>query len=510
MINSIWVRGAKKSPSFTFVTAVLAATFLMSGFFVAPSAALAAATVTAASGGTNISIDTTSAPGGSGVYKTLSGPSITETAPGDISVGTHVITLPAGWEFNTGSTVTVVRTAGDIEPDSQTITPDVNSFTFTITGASTENSGLAFIISSMKVRPTGTAPSTGNMAYSGSGIAGVDGSTNFGTLSTVAGTVTQLAFTTEPGGAVYGSLLSPQPVVKNQDQFGNNSTNGLVATEMVALTLTSGTGVLQGAASLDIGTGAGNGTVTFTDLMVDEFGTGKQLTASASGLASDVSGDFEITKKPITATLTAENKDYDGTTAATTIDVSLVDVEVGDDVTVDSEGTATFNTPDADTGKTVTATGVTITGADADNYSFGGTAIGTADITPLEISVTPNTEQAKVYGEDDPIFTYTSDPLIAPDTLSGALDRAVGEDVGDYAYTLGTLSAGDNYTLTLASETFEITQKPLTVTATGVNREYDQTTSATVTLSSADEETGDGLIYAYTSASFLDKMAQSA
>src|SRR3990167_3667285 len=123
------------------VNALALATALVAGGFFAPNSALAAATVTAASGGTNISIDTTSAPGGSGVYKTLSGPSITETAPGDISVGTHVITLPAGWEFNTGSTVTVVRTAGDIEPDSQTITPDVNSFTFPITGASTENSG---------------------------------------------------------------------------------------------------------------------------------------------------------------------------------------------------------------------------------------------------------------------------------------------------------------------------------------------------------------------------------
>src|SRR3989338_5672140 len=148
MINSIWVRGAKKSPSFTFVTAVLAATFLMSGFFVAPSAALAAATVTAASGGTNISIDTTSAPGGSGVYKTLSGPSITETAPGNISVGTHVITLPVGWEFNTGSTVTVVRTVGDIEPESQLAVLTANTLTFEITQASAESSGLAFIISS--------------------------------------------------------------------------------------------------------------------------------------------------------------------------------------------------------------------------------------------------------------------------------------------------------------------------------------------------------------------------
>src|SRR3989344_6778375 len=172
------------------VNALALATALVAGGFFAPSSALAAATVTPASGGTNISIDKTSALGGSGTYKTLSGPSITETTPGDISVGTHVITLPAGWEFNTGSTVTVVRTVGNIEPESQSAVLTANTLTFEITQASTENSGLAFIFSSMKVRPTGTTPSEGKMTHSGAGIEGVTSGvegTSFGTLSTVAG-----------------------------------------------------------------------------------------------------------------------------------------------------------------------------------------------------------------------------------------------------------------------------------------------------------------------------------
>ncbi|MDP3779401.1 MAG: YDG domain-containing protein, partial [bacterium] len=485
----------RKNVSLTLITATIAF-----GCFLMPVSALAAATVTSASGGVNISIDKTSADG-SGIYTAVSGPGITEQIAGDIAIGTHTITLPSGWEFDTSSTINIF-TIGNIVLDSSTITPSPTSFSFVVTSISTSPSILGF--SGLKVVPTGTAPSTGEMTYSGAGIAGVSGSTNFGTLSTVAGAVTQLAFTTQPGGAVYGSNLDPQPVVKTQDQFGNDSVSGLGASKIVALTLTSGTGALQGTASLDIGTGAGNGAATFTDLTVDEFGTGKQLTASADGLASDISSDFEITKKPITATLTVGNKTYDGTTAATITGVELVDVEAGDDVTVDDEGTATFDIKDVGEDKLVSSDGVIIIGADALNYIFDGTATGVADITPLGITITPTAGQTKVYGNADPIFAYTPTPaLISPDTFFGVLSRVTGENVGIYDYTLGNLSAGDNYTLTFVPGTFEVTQRTLIVTATGINKVYDSSTTATVTLSD-DRVDGDDIILGYT-ATFSDK-----
>src|SRR3989344_4383685 len=264
----------------------IAAIALVAGGFFAPSSALAAATVTPASGGTNISIDKTSALGGSGIYTTLSGPSITETTPGDISVGTHVITLPAGWEFNTGLTVKVVRTGGNLLPAAQTAVLTGNTLTFTITQSSTANSSLAIMLDSfegIQVRPTGNTPSTDEMTHSGAAIAGVtNGSTSFGTLSTVPGTVTKLAFETQPGvTTVYGSNLSTQPVVKTQDQFGNDSASGLAATETVTLKL-NGSGTLQGTLSQNIGTGGGNGTATFTNLTVNLVGTGNTITATPS------------------------------------------------------------------------------------------------------------------------------------------------------------------------------------------------------------------------------------
>jgi hypothetical protein len=82
-------------------------------------------------------------------------------------------------------------------------------------------------------------------------------------------------------------------------------------------------------------------------------------------------------------------------------------------------------------------------------------------IGPKEITVTPDV-LSKVYGGADPVFTYTLSEAVA---VTGALSREPGEDVGTYAMTLGDLSAGGNYTLSLVPTNFAITKAPLTITA---------------------------------------------
>ncbi|MCX6785614.1 MAG: MBG domain-containing protein [Candidatus Komeilibacteria bacterium] len=468
----------------------LAAILIVSGFFVAVSPAMAAATVNHANDGTGISIDTTSALGGSGAYRTLRGPSF-GTENGDIAIGTHTITLPAGWEFDTSTTITI-QSYNDITFSSTSITPGLTTFSFEVTAKSTSVGAIGF--SNLKIRPTGTTPSTDNMTYSGAGIAGVDENTNFGTLSTVPGTVAQLAFTTQPDGAVYGSELSSQPVVKTQDQFGNDSTNGLGADEAVTLTL-NGSGDLLGTALLNIGAG----TATFSDLAVNAIGE-KQLTAAATTLASATSDSFDITPKTLTATITADNKIYDGSNSATFTSPTPVGAAFSDVLTL-SGGSATFADANVGTSKTVTAIGLTFSGNNFENYTYNGTATGTADITPLEITVTPTTGQTKVYGNADPTFEYTFNPvLIGNDGFTGALSREEGEDVNTYQYEIGTLTDGlDNYSLTLIPGTFEITQRTLTVSATGIEKVYDATTDATVNFSDNRVE-NDELTLGYTAA----------
>ena len=58
-----------------------------------------AGTVTAASGGDNISADT-AASGGTGAWTTIVGPIYAETVNGDLDNGTVILTAPSGFEFN--------------------------------------------------------------------------------------------------------------------------------------------------------------------------------------------------------------------------------------------------------------------------------------------------------------------------------------------------------------------------------------------------------------------------
>ena len=90
----------------------------------------------------------------------------------------------------------------------------------------------------------------------------------------------------------------------------------------------------------------------------------------------------------------------------------------------------------------------------------------TVNITKKDVTVTPNVGQTKVYGAVDPTFTYTSDGLIGTDAIDGALSRVAGTDVSEYAFEIGTLDAGINYQVQLATgesvPKFVITAKPIT------------------------------------------------
>jgi hypothetical protein len=93
-------------------------------------------------------------------------------------------------------------------------------------------------------------------------------------------------------------------------------------------------------------------------------------------------------------------------------------------------------------------------------------------ITPAPLTITPTAGQSKVYGAAVPALTYTPSGLVNNDplsTITGALATiaTTASPVGSYAFTLGTLSAGNNYTVMLAANppTFAITPAPVTVTA---------------------------------------------
>ncbi|WP_338393025.1 MBG domain-containing protein [Fulvitalea axinellae] len=77
------------------------------------------------------------------------------------------------------------------------------------------------------------------------------------------------------------------------------------------------------------------------------------------------------------------------------------------------------------------------------------------NIQPRILTVTPQ-KQLKIIGEEDPALEYTITGLIDGDKITGELSREEGEEVGKYKILIGTLDAGENYTLKVQEEYFSI------------------------------------------------------
>lgn len=75
-------------------------------------------------------------------------------------------------------------------------------------------------------------------------------------------------------------------------------------------------------------------------------------------------------------------------------------------------------------------------------------------VTPKIITVIPNEGQKKYFGQQDPIFEYTlSEDCDA--VITGSLKRETGEEIGTYAFTMGTIATDNpNYELKFTEENF--------------------------------------------------------
>ncbi|KEO73933.1 T9SS C-terminal target domain-containing protein, partial [Anditalea andensis] len=83
----------------------------------------------------------------------------------------------------------------------------------------------------------------------------------------------------------------------------------------------------------------------------------------------------------------------------------------------------------------------------------------TFDVMPAILTIIATADQEKIYGQEDPVFTYTVTGLKAEDRaamLSGSLAREKGEIPGSYAIRLGNLSATNNYEVNYVSAEFRI------------------------------------------------------
>jgi len=216
-----------------------------------------------------------------------------------------------------------------------------------------------------------------------------------------------------------------------------------------------------------------------------------------------------ITYKPvITISATAASKAYDGTTSSTSVPTITSGTLLPGDTLYASQTYGSTVVGSMSLYPTATirnGSSANVTSSYSITYA---NAVGT--ITTAPITVTPTSGLTKVYGASDPTLSYTitSGALVGTDALTGALTRATGNNVGNYAIAQGTLAAPSaRYTLNVATGvTMAITQRPITITAVTSSKSADGTTtsSGVPTLTSGTLATGDSkvLTQSFDSASF--------
>ena len=242
-------------------------------------------------------------------------------------------------------------------------------------------------------------------------------------------------------------------------------------------------------------------TVTYAGVMAPAvagspypFITQTDIGPGGEGLVNITAGFPTVTVDPATLTvsaagLTPDNKIYDGTTNATLAvgTPALVGVIGGDSVSlVTSSATGSFADKNFGTAKTVIIAGLTLTGANAGNYTLTQPT-RTANITQRPITVNAVTE-TKTY---DGTNSATGIP-----TLSGGTPLAPGDTVPVWTQSFDNRNVGTGKTLTPAGAIIDgnnglnyaytfapntsgaITAKGITITATTDSKVYDGSTNS--------------------------------
>src|SRR5438128_2202386 len=174
-----------------------------------------------------------------------------------------------------------------------------------------------------------------------------------------------------------------------------------------------------------------------------------------------------ITPRTLLVRATADNKGYDGTTAAV---AHLGDDRVSGDVFTDSYTSATFGNKNVANGKTVTVTGISISGTDAGNYIANTSTTATADITPRALLVRA-TGDNKGYDGTTAAVAHLSDDRVSGDVFTASYtsasfaDKNVGNDktVTVTGISISGTDAGNYTANTSTTATADITPRALLV-----------------------------------------------
>jgi len=378
-------------------------------------------------------------------------------------------------------------------PDAGNYTPSLPSLSANITATTANVTGLTAV--SRVYNGTTVATLTGTASLAGvvpGDVVNLSGTATGNFADKAVGTnklvtVSGLSLT----GADAGNYTPNLPSLSANITATTANVTGLTAVSKVydattVATLT-GTASLTGVVPGDAVNLSGTATGSFADKTV---GTNKLVTVSGLALTGADAGNYTPSLPSLSANittttanvtgLTVVSKVYDATTVATlTGTASLAGVVPGDVVNLSGTATGSFADQTVGTNKTVTVSGLALTGADAGNYRLSVPTL-TANITPAPLTVTGITAASKPY---DGTTSATIDTVNA--ILNGVLpadsenvtlvtsgvtgafaDKNVGtgELVTISGLTLGGTAAG-NYALTQPTTTADIIPIPPPIVA---------------------------------------------
>ena len=404
------------------------------------------------------------------------------------------ITLTGGWGTNYELSTTTATTTAQITAKAMTVSP-VSSYSGTYDGAA---HGIT-----VNVTEPGVAGTDYEVYYATTPLT----SSNYNT----AGSTTPVTRTDAGTTTVYYYV---KDLTGNYSDYASNanSNNGTISISKVVLTpsvasvasktydrTTNGSGTISLAGAVN----GENPTATATFKFANKnAGTGKTVNITNIALTGSWSTNYElsttsltstsgvINKKQITATLNADDKDYDGTTAATG-SISLSGVISGDTVTA-SAASYTFDNKNAGS-RTVTASTLTLAGADRANYKLStaqaSSITGSATINKLPLTISSITAQSKTYDGT----TSTSGTITLQGAISGESPTATGtfnfanKNAGNNkTVNVTNIALGStwttNYTLaaTTGTATANINKKKLTATYASEEVVYGHTPAYTV------------------------------
>ena len=311
-----------------------------------------------------------------------------------------------------------------------------------------------------------------------------------------------------PTSATGPGTITPAPLLISGVLANNKIYDGTTSD-----TLNSSNASLYGLVSGDAGsvtlaTSGASGTFSQSDV-----GNGLAVTGSGYTLTGSKAVDYILTQpQGLSANITpamltvsgvvANDKVYDATTSDTLnfTNATLSGLVAGDNVTLsDTSATGTFSQSNVGNNLAVSATGFSISGSAASNYTFSQPSGLTADITPAPLTITLSGNPTKIYDATTPADVPGSDftvsgfvagqsATVAQNSSANYASPNAGTNIpitvdlqaSDFSAASGTSLS--NYSFP-ASVTGSGTINPIVLTGSIVNnptKVYDATTDATL------------------------------